>query len=92
MKRYFWQFENEAKVYRITGEPVFSRPNAGIKRGHPIDSHCRDFLQYWKAFVKQNQSTPDLHIINASGGILDVFERQSLEEVLEKYADRKKHD
>jgi hypothetical protein len=85
LKRYFWQFPDEPRVYRLTGEPVFCRNNAGTMAGHPIDSHSRDFLGYWRAFMEQNRETPHLHIINASGGILDVFERMELENVLESY-------
>ena len=87
-KRYFWQYDGEYRVARITThEPVFAFANKGFYKNtkYPIDSHGRDFLQYWDAFVQQNKSTPDLHIINASGGILEAFERMSLEKVLEKY-------
>ena len=86
-KRYFWQYPGEPRVARITGEPTFAMANAGIRNGYPIDSHCRDFLAYWDAFVEQNRNTTDLHIINASGGILEAFERMPLEDVLEKYKD-----
>ena len=83
--RYYWQFPNETKQRRITGEPVFAQANRGTYHGFAVDSHSMDFLKYWKAFAEQNKDTPDLHIINASGGILDVFERMPLEKVVEVY-------
>jgi len=82
--RYYWQFPEEEKVFRVTREPIFSRPNKGTHKGYPVDSHSMDFLKYWDAFAEQNKDT-DVHIINASGGIMDSFERLPLDEVLDKY-------
>jgi hypothetical protein len=83
-KRYFWQFKGEIPCKRITKEPVFCFPNAGTRDGHAIDSHCRDFLQYWDAVAIQTKKQ-DIDIINCSGGILNSFPRAKLEDVLEKF-------
>lgn len=88
-KRYYWQFEGEEKCFRTTGERVFSSPNRGNHKGKPVDSHSMDFLEYWEALA--NQATEQgIRVINASGGILDSFERMEFEEVFEKFGDRKK--
>ena len=88
-KRYFWQFPGEPKVYRTTGEPVFSKPNRGMKNGRPVDSHSVQFVEYWNAFVEQNKDTPDLNIIDTSNGLLECFTKMSLPEVLQKYGVKK---
>jgi hypothetical protein len=90
MNRYFWQFDGEEKCYRLNGEKVFSFPNAGIRNGKPLDSHSRDFLEYWEAVAKQAQQQ-GINILSASGGLLDAFPRMTLEEVLEKYGERKRN-
>lgn len=89
MRRYYWQFDGEEKCYRSTGEKVFSFPNAGIVNCLPIDSHGVSFLQYWKALSEQTNKQ-GINIISASGGLLDAFPRMTLEEVLEKFGDRKR--
>jgi hypothetical protein len=89
MNRYYWQFEGEEKCFRLNGERVFSFPNAGIVNGKPLDSHSRDFLQYWQA-VSRQANKQGINIISASGGLLDAFPRMTLEEVLEKFGDRKR--
>lgn len=82
--RYFWQHKTEKKCRRLDGGSYFSIPNAGHINGHPVDTHSKDFIQYWNALSIQAKSQ-NIHIINASGGILDCFERMNLEEVLKKY-------
>ncbi len=81
-KRYFWQY-NDKQTKRITGEPVFCWPNKGVKDGHFVDSHCIEFLDYWKALARQAHEQ-GIKIVNASGGILNWFERKSIEELLKK--------
>jgi hypothetical protein len=88
-KRYYWQFEGEEKCFRLNGEKVFSFPNAGMIGGKPLDSHSKDFLEYWKAVAKQTQSQ-GISIISASGGLLDAFPQMTLNEILDKYGERKR--
>ena len=89
-KRYFWQFWEKNKPFRVTGEPVFSRANAGKYNGKSIDSHCRDMLEYWRLFYKKNRDI-NASIINCSmTSTVEQFDKQELEQVLLKYGDRKK--
>jgi len=89
-KRYFWQFWDKNKPFRITGEPVFSRPNAGKYKGKSIDSHCRDMLEYWRLFSKKNKRL-NCSIFNCSiSSTVESFEKKELEQVLVEYGNRKK--
>ncbi|MAG24198.1 hypothetical protein CMI47_01335 [Candidatus Pacearchaeota archaeon] len=89
-KRYFWQFWDKNKPFRTTGEPVFSRANAGRYKGQSIDSHCRDMLEYWRLFNKKNRDL-NSHIINCSmTSTIEQFKKQTLEQVLLDYGSRKK--
>jgi hypothetical protein len=88
-KRYFWQFPNEPRAFRITHEPVFSTPNAGTFDGKQIDTHGRDFIIYWANFAEKAAQV-GVNIIDASGGVLTCFKKMTLPEVLKVYADRKK--
>ena len=89
-KRYFWQFWNENKPFRVTGEPVFSKANAGRYDGKAIDSHCRDMLHYWRLFAKKNIDL-NCSILNCSmTSTIEQFEKKELEQVLIEYGDRKK--
>lgn len=87
-KRYFWQFPGEKRATRKDGGMVPLHPNAPRINGKQADKHSHDFLYYWKHLAKQTKKQ-GIRIINASGGVLDYFERMPLEEVLEKFADRK---
>lgn len=89
MNRYFWQFEEERPCFRLNGEKVWSIPNAGIKNGKRYDNHAADFMQYWSALAKQVEKQ-NVNIYSASGGLLDAFPQMSLDDVLEKYGDRKR--
>jgi len=86
-RRYFWQFPGEPKVFRVTGEPVFSKPNKGSRKGRPVDSHSLDFIDYWNQLAIQTKKQ-NIDIIDASAGILEAFPKMSLEDVLEKYGDK----
>lgn len=86
-KRYFWQFPGEPRAFRLNGEPVFCSANKGLHKGQPIDSHCRDFDNYWKQFAKQNKDRAEI-IYASEGGIIDCFPMMTLNEVLEKYSEK----
>lgn len=89
-KRYFWQFPEEKKAYRLNGRPPFSTPNKGKKRGQPVDSHCCDFDNYWNHFARVNAGKVDI-IYASEGGILECFPKMTLNEVLLKYEDKVKN-
>jgi len=89
-KRYFWQFWDKDKPFRVTGEPVFSRANAGRYKGRAIDSHCRDMLHYWRLFEKKNKDL-NSSIFNCSmSSTVEEFEKKELDQVLSEYGNRKK--
>ena len=88
-KRYYWQFEDEVPCFRLDNEKVFSFPDQGQKNGKFYDFHSRDFMAYWKALAEQAKKQ-DISIISASGGLLDAFPQMTLDEVLQKYGDRKR--
>ena len=89
MNRYYWQFPGEGKCYRLNKEKVFSFPNRGDHKGKPVDSHSMDFLEYWNTLSDSTKES-GVNVINASGGILDAFPRQTLDEVLKEFGDRTK--
>ena len=88
-KRYFWQFPGEPKAFRLNGQPVFSSPNRGTRKGERVDSHCCDFDDYWRQFATQNAGRANI-IYASEGGIIDCFPIMTLEDVISKYGDRKK--
>jgi len=90
-RRYYWQFKDEKKCYRLTGEQVFSFPNRGLQNGRPVDAHSVDFLEYWEALGKQVKKQ-EINVIDASGGLIKSFPKSSLDKVLEEYGDRRKDD
>lgn len=83
-RRYYWQFDGEEACYRITGEAVFSFPNRGEHKGAMVDAHSMDFLDYWERLAAQSK-LQNINIINASGGILDCFDRMDLDDILRNY-------
>lgn len=88
-KRYFWQFPGEKRATRKDGGMVPLRPDAPRINGKQADKHSYDFLNYWKHLAKQTKEQ-NIRIINASGGVLDYFERMSFDEVLSVFEDRTK--
>jgi len=88
MKRYFWQFNGEKKVVKASNGRVFLPPlQVGKMNNRMLDNHCYDFIEYFHdlAFCEKNKN---IHIIDASGGILNCFEKMDFETVLGKYGDR----
>lgn len=83
-KRYFWQFPGWKKVVSDTPyRKVFAKANSGHINGSPVDQHCRDFLEYWRAVADANRN---VEIINAStDSLIDAFPKMSLPEVLQRY-------
>lgn len=88
-KRYFWQFPGETRAFQYNGQPVWSTPNKGKKDGQPVDSHCVDFLEYWRQFAEVNKDIANI-IYASEGGILKCFPSMTLKESLQKYGERKK--
>jgi len=88
--RYYWQFPGQPKAIEYNNR-VFSTPDKGLLKGKPVDTHCVNFDIYWHHFVEMNPEVSKNRIIYVSKtGILDVFPRMTLEEVLTKYGDRTK--
>ncbi len=77
-KRYFWQFPGEEKQFRVRG--VKYPTNTGFDR--------RAFVEYWNYFAKVNKEKK-VDIIDASNSCLNCFPKMSVEEVLNKYGDKK---
>ena len=87
--RYFWQFPGENKAIQYKGL-VESSPDRGLLKGKPIDKHCEAYDLYWNHFVEVNPESKKGRIIYVSPiGILDVFPKNTIEEVIEKYKERK---
>ena len=88
--RYYWQFPNQPKAIEYNNR-IFSSPDQGLKKEKPVDKHCVSFDIYWNHFVEINPEVSKTRIIYVSeNGILDVFQKMTLTEVLAKYGDRKK--
>ena len=52
--------------------------------GKAVDKHGLDFIDYWGAVAKQARKQ-NIRIIDASGGVLECFEKQKYEDVFELY-------
>lgn len=87
-KKYFWHHDGEPKTRRRKGRKDFT-PNKGMLNGAPVDNHSLDFISYWNELAAQCEKQK-VNVINASGGILEAFPRMPLQEVLNKYGDKKK--
>lgn len=90
--RYWFQYPDEPKPYRVNGVPLFADSNRGRhpRTGDYWDSHCAQIAEYWHLLSIQTKKQ-GINIINASRHtVLDCFPRMTLDEVLEKYGDRKK--
>lgn len=90
--RYFWQFPNQPRAVENNNR-IFSIPDKGMKNGKPVDNHCVSFDLYWQHFVEMNPEVSKNKIIYVSEtGILNVFDKMKLDNVLEIYGNRKKED
>jgi hypothetical protein len=87
-KRYFWQFENENKASFLNGS-INLKPNRGFLKNKQVDEHCVDYNLYWQHFKEVNEEFCHGRIINCSvNGILDVFPKVEIQNVLAKFGDR----
>ena len=87
-KRYFWQFPNEPKAYELNNR-VFASANSGLIDNKPVDHHCVEYDLYWQDFAYVNPDLLHGRIINASvNGIVNIFPKVELSEVLRQYGDR----
>jgi hypothetical protein len=75
-KRYFWEFEGESKNKSL----LYDRNHEyNTINGVQLDKHSKSFMKYWEDFKKSN---PNIDIINASGGILDIFTRKNIMDLI----------
>lgn len=85
-KKYFWQFWNKkrhpCKIKNRYEPPIFDLK--ALKNEETVDKHYITFEQYWQDFVNVNKDIieKEFNIINCSGGILNVFKRKPIEEVV----------
>ena len=86
-KRYFWEYPGEKRAVRVKNKPISWFADKGKIKGYPVDYHSVEFLSYWEDLAKATKDS-DVNIINCSGGILDVFPRMTLEEVIKKYGEK----
>lgn len=90
--RYYWQFPGEPKAIQYRGL-VESSPNRGLIKNKPVDTHCVAYNLYWDHFVEMNPEVSKTRIIYVSPtGILDVFPKMTIEQVLINFGERKKND
>lgn len=75
-KKYFWQFDGEAKVQRLKSrDTVPFNPKSLIKyKGKMIDPCFFEFIKYWKALAEQCERQ-NIKVYDGSDGVLDVFEK-----------------
>ena len=85
-KKYFWQYDGEDKVEKNSGPMAFTFPVGQTMdyEGKKVDKFFFEFLDYWKALAKQAKQQ-NIKIIDASGGVLDIFDKMTLEEVIAYY-------
>lgn len=84
-KRYFWEYWDKKKQpYRVAG-PAFS------ERTKNIGFDQKAFVEYWNYFAEVNKDIigKGVDIIDGSDSVLSCFPKMSIEQVLEKYGDRK---
>lgn len=90
--RYYWQFPGENKAIQYKGF-VESSPDRGLLKNKPVDKHCVAYDLYWRHFVEINPDSVNGRIIYVSPtGILDVFPKMTLDDVLKIYGERKKYE
>lgn len=89
--RYYWQFPNQPKAIEYNNR-VFSSPNKGLLRNKPIDFHCEAYDLYWRHFAEMNPELLKGRILYSSdGGIVNIFPSMPINEVFEKFGERKKN-
>ena len=83
-KRYFWEYPGYHKPVRLDRRnnfPDHIRVSEGKKQ-------CKEILEYWLLFEKMNKNI-SVNIINAtSDSDLEIFPKDSIDNVLSKYGDR----
>lgn len=84
-KRYFWQYQKKSfQPFRISG-PAFNQRTQGW--GFKRD----DFKLYWEKFTEVNKEIigKEVKIIDCSDSGLGCFPEMHLQEIIDKYGDRK---
>jgi len=85
-KRYFWQFPGEKKAFRPNhSKPPWLTADKGIVKGRHVDQHCLDFCSYWKKVADNNKDLLDNVYCISDIGILDVFPKASLKQILNSH-------
>ena len=85
-KRYFWQFPGEEKAFRPNhSSPPWLTADKGIVNGRHVDQHCLDFCSYWKKVADNNKDLLDSIYCVSDIGILNVFPKVSLKQILSNY-------
>lgn len=83
--RYFWQhWTKEKQPYRMKGIKFNQNTqNVGFDQ--------KAFIEYWNKFAEVNKYIieKEVEIIDASDGILDCFPKMSIDNIMEKYGDRR---
>lgn len=84
-KRYFWQYNKKSfQPFRVSG-PAFNdrNQNNGFDRN--------SFVEYWNKFAEVNNEIigKDVDIIDCSDSRLNCFRKMHLQEILDRYGDRK---
>jgi len=87
-KRYFWEYPGFNKPVRLDRRGSLS---AESKRIEGL-KQCSEIVSYWSLFSKMNKSRMD-HIINATvDSSIDVFHKDSVSNIIEKYSNRSKNN
>jgi len=84
-KRYFWQYNKKSfQPFRIFG-PEFN------ERTHSLGFQRDSFVEYWNKFAEVNNEIigKDVDIIDCSDSRLNCFRKMHLQEILDRYGDRK---
>ncbi|MHA1470880.1 MAG: hypothetical protein ACTSSP_10020 [Candidatus Asgardarchaeia archaeon] len=83
-KRYFWQYKGENKAQRIAGTKF-------NKRTQSIGFDQKAFVNYWNTFAKVNKDIlgETVDIIDASESALKCFPKMNINEILDKYGEKK---
>jgi len=82
-KKYFTDYPDELDCHFIKPEYAKLRKDFSGARIGTSDGELMGHFTCWSKISIQN---PNVHIINASGGRLEVFPRMTVEEILAKYA------
>jgi len=79
-KKYFWEYDGEKKVKRLDNRAGLFFPKRKINNV-VVDTSTIDFMAYWRELAEQAKKQ-NIDIINASGGIMDAFPREKIEDIL----------